>query len=66
MFVDFYALPRGCAWRTYAGRRYCYYGGLYYYPYVYGGKTVYINIEVNSSGHPMAPPPSSQVIVNVN
>ena len=40
--------------------RYCFYKGLYYYPYMYGGRTVYIQVDYNSP-----PPPSDQVIINV-
>ena len=60
----FYTLPAGYRWVTYGRYRYCFYGGRYYYPYIYGGRTVYIQVNVNSSNP--APPPSSQVIVNVN
>lgn len=60
----FYALPRGYRWVTYGRYRYCYHGGRYYYPYMSGGRTVYIQVNVSSSNP--APPSSSQVIVNVN
>jgi hypothetical protein len=54
----FYTIPAaGYRWVTYGTYRYCYYGGLYYYPYMYGGKTVYI--QVNATVSNPVPPPAS-------
>ncbi|MFT5041984.1 MAG: hypothetical protein ACI8TX_002964 [Hyphomicrobiaceae bacterium] len=50
-------------WVTSGRYRYCFYGGRYYYPYMYGGKTVYIQVNVSSSNP--TPPSSTQVIVIV-
>ncbi|MFT5410023.1 MAG: Ni/Co efflux regulator RcnB [Verrucomicrobiales bacterium] len=60
----FYALPTGYRWVTFGKYRYCYHGGLHYYPYMHSGKTVYIQVDVSSSSP--TPPSSTQVIVNVN
>jgi hypothetical protein len=56
-----YALPGGYRWITCGAYRYAFAGGIYYYPYMMSGRTVYIEIDVQN-GRPMAPPPPSQVI----
>jgi hypothetical protein len=49
-----YGLPAGYAMRTYGGVRYYYSGGLYYYPYVINGQTVYTQCTV-VNGVPTVP-----------
>ncbi len=58
----FYTLPAGYRAITYGTYRYYYVGGLYYYPYMDAGNTVYINIDVDASGNPLPPPPASAVL----
>ena len=60
-----YTLPAGYRAVTYGAHRYYYYGGLYYYPYYVEGRTVYIHVDVNSSGQPLPPPPVEQMTVVV-
>jgi hypothetical protein len=49
-----YGLPGGYAMRTYAGVRYYYCSGIYYYPYYINGQTVYTQCPV-SNGIPVVP-----------
>ncbi len=58
----FYTLPAGYRPVTYGAYRYYYVGGLYYYPYMDAGTTVYINVDVDASGNPIPPPPASAVL----
>jgi hypothetical protein len=61
-----YALPIGYA--TYRWGAYNYYrvGGLFYYPYMYQGRTVYVEINIDGSGHPLPPPPASEIDIDIN
>jgi hypothetical protein len=56
----FYALPRGAVVYRYGGYSYYRAGGVYYYPYVYGGRTVYVNVNV-VNGRPAPPPPAGSI-----
>lgn len=58
-------MPAAAAAVTFGPYRYYRYGGIYYYPYMIGGRTTYIEIDVDTSGNPMAPPPASQVEVEI-
>ena len=49
-----YGLPGGYAMRTYAGVRYYYCSGIYYYPYIINGQTVYTRCTV-ANGVPVIP-----------
>ncbi len=55
-----YTMPRGYRVVPIGGYRYYYYGGLYYYPYYVSGKTVYVQVEVNTT-KPTPPPPVESV-----
>lgn len=59
-------MPAAAAAVTFGPYRYFRYNGIYYYPYMMGGRTTYIEIDVDASGHPMAPPPASQVEVEID
>ncbi len=50
-----YGLPAGYAMRTYAGVRYYYCGGTYYYVYIINGQTVYVRTTI-VNGVPVVPP----------
>lgn len=56
-----YGLPYG--YRPYAWGGYSYYvaGSSYYYPYMYGGRTVYVIVEVDSYGRPLPPPAIDEI-----
>jgi hypothetical protein len=55
-----YVLPPGATPFLSAGFRFFRAGGVYYYPYVYGGRVVYVHVAVEN-GHPVPPPPASKV-----
>jgi hypothetical protein len=50
-----YGLPAGHAVRTYGASRYYYCSGVYYYPYIINGQTVYVMASV-VNGVPTIPP----------
>lgn len=50
-----YGLPAGYAMRTYAGVRYYYCSGIYYYPYYINGQSVYVRCTI-VKGVPTVPP----------
>lgn len=56
----YWGLPAGAAPYYYRGHRYYRVGPRFYYPYVYGGKTVYIDVDVQG-GNPAAPPSAGSV-----
>ena len=56
----FYGLPGGAVPFAYGGYRYYRVGPSYYYPYMYGGRTVYIQINVQG-GYPAPPPPPGSI-----
>jgi hypothetical protein len=59
-----WALPAGAAafrWGAYSNYRA---GGRYNYPYMMGGRTVYVQIDVDSSGNPLPPPPPSEIDID--
>lgn len=60
-----YGIPAGARPFMYGGFRYYHVGGLYYYPYMLGGRTVYVQVDV-SGGRPLPPPPPSQVSVEID
>ncbi len=41
-------------------------GGIFYYPYMFGGRTVYVEVNVDSSGNPLPPPPPDQVAIDID
>lgn len=55
-----YGLPMGAAPFAYGGYRYYRVGGAYYYPYMYGGRTVYVDVDVYG-GYPAPPPPIGSI-----
>ncbi len=61
-----YGLPAGSALYPYGRYRYYRCGGLYYYPYMIGGRTTYIQIDVNTNGQPLPPPPASQMEMEID
>ena len=61
-----FLLPGGATPFVFGPYRYYRVGGIYYYPYMMGGRTVYVEIDVDVSGNPMAPPPASQVQYEIN
>lgn len=61
-----YGLPAGYRSYYWGGHSYYLAGGVYYYPYFYGGRTVYVEIEVDSSGRPYPPPAASEIDFNVS
>lgn len=61
-----FVLPATAMAVTFGPYRYYRCGGIYYYPYMIGGRTTYIEIDVDTSGNPMAPPPASQVEVEID
>jgi hypothetical protein len=56
----YYGLPVGAVPFVYGGYRYYRVGGAYYYPYMYGGRTVYVDVGVYG-GYPVAPPPIGSI-----
>ncbi|WP_038159462.1 hypothetical protein [Verrucomicrobium sp. BvORR106] len=58
-----YVLPAGAAVVAVGGYRYYRVGPRYYYPYMYGGRTVYIDINV-VGGNPVPPPPVGSIEIN--
>ena len=60
----YYGLPGGAVPFAYGGYRYYRAGGRYYYPYMYGGRTVYIDIDVNG-GYPAPPPPAGSIDIDI-
>jgi hypothetical protein len=61
-----YVIPRGYRLITRGNYRYYYYSGIYYYPYYISGQTVYVEIHVDTNGNPTAPPPASEIHVDIN
>ena len=58
-----YARPAGAVAFAWGGYSYYRAGGLYYYPYMYGGRTVYIKVDV-VNGHPAPPPAAGSIEIN--
>jgi hypothetical protein len=56
-----YTLPAGYRAVTRGAYRYYFYSGIYYYPYLISGKTVYVEVDVDASGNPQNPPPASEI-----
>jgi hypothetical protein len=61
----YYGLPPGAAPFYYRGYRYYRVGPRFYYPYVYGGRTVYIDINVDD-GNPEPPPSGDSIDIDVS
>ncbi len=59
-----YALPGGARPFAYGGYHYYRVGPRFYYPYMYMGRTVYIDINV-SAGNPMPPPPIGSIDIDI-
>lgn len=59
-----YALPHGAVAFRYGGYSYYRVGARYYYPYMYMGRTVYIDIDV-SGGYPAPPPPVGSIDIDI-
>lgn len=59
-----YALPGGAVPFRHGGYSYYRVGGRYYYPYMYGGRTIYIDIDVNG-GYPAPPPPVGSIDIDI-
>jgi hypothetical protein len=60
----YYALPPGAVLRPFGPYRYYFVGSRWYYPYMYGGRTVYIVIDVDDEGNPTPPPPSDSIEID--
>ena len=60
----YYGLPGGAVPFVHGGFRYYRVGGRYLYPYMYGGRTVYIDIDVNG-GYPAPPPPVGSIDIDI-
>jgi hypothetical protein len=63
-FRGCYAMPHGAVAFRYGGYSYYRVGTRYYYPYMYSGRTVYIDIQV-SGGHPLPPPPVGSIDIDI-
>ena len=61
-----FGLPAGAALFPFGAYRYYRYAGLYYYPYMIGGRTTYIQVDVDAGGNPLPPPPASQVETEID
>jgi hypothetical protein len=59
-----YGLPGGALPFAYGGYRYYRVGPRFYYPYMYMGRTVYIDINVNG-GYPAPPPPIGSIDIDI-
>jgi hypothetical protein len=59
-----YGLPGGALPFAYGGYRYYRVGPRFYYPYIYMGRTVYIDINVNG-GYPAPPPPIGSIDIDI-
>jgi hypothetical protein len=59
----YHGLPGGAVPYSYGGYRYYRVGPRFYYPYFYGGRTVYIDIDAEG-GVPLPPPPSGSIEIN--
>lgn len=59
-----YALPPGAALYPYGAYRYYRVGPRFYYPYMYGGRTVYVDIDV-VGGYPAPPPPAGSIDIDI-
>lgn len=56
-----YALPVGAAAFSWGAYNYYRYNNMYYYPYMYGGRTVYVEVDIDARGYPLPPPNPSEV-----
>lgn len=61
-----FLMPAGAVAVSYGAYRYFHHGGIYYYPYMIGGRTTYVEVDVDVSGKPLAPPPAAEVEVEIN
>lgn len=59
-----YALPRGAVVVPYGAYRYYRVGTAWYYPYMYAGRTVYIDVQV-VNGKPQPPPPANSIDIDI-
>lgn len=59
-----YTLPPGAALYPYGAYRYYRVGPRFYYPYMYGGRTVYVDIDV-VGGNPVPPPSASSIDIDI-
>ena len=59
-----YAMPPGAVAFTYGGYRYYRVGPRFYYPYMYMGRTVYIDIDVHG-GYPAPPPAPGSIDIDI-
>lgn len=64
-FRGCYVLPRGAVVFPFGGYRYYRVGPRFYYPYMYGGRTVYIDINV-VAGNPAPPPPAGSIDIDID
>ena len=60
----YYGLPGGAVPFAHGGYSYYRVGGRYLYPYMYGGRTVYIDVDV-SGGYPAPPPPAGSIDIDI-
>ncbi len=60
----YYGLPGGAVPYAYRGINYYRVGGRYMYPYFYGGRTVYIDIDV-VGGYPVPPPAAGSINIDI-
>ncbi len=62
----FYTMPHGCVPFRWGAYNYYRLGSIFYYPYMLHGRTIYVEVDVDSSGRPLAPPPASQIDVDID
>ena len=61
-----YGMPPSSVVVPFGAYRYYRYSGIYYYPYMLGGRTTYIEMDNDASGRPLPPPPPEQVEVEID
>lgn len=60
-----HVLPHGAVAFRYASFTYYRVGPRFYYPYIYGGRTVYIDIDVKN-GNPVPPPAAGSIDIDID
>ena len=62
----YHGLPPGARPYAWGGYSYFFVGGRFLYPYLLGGQTVYVNVDVDEDGKPEEPPPAESIQLDVN